>query len=498
MAKADDVSFFEKHVEKIVLVVCLLILAYTTLQSVISSPREVRIVQPSGMGDQALSPDQVDQKLLAAATTIESRIKNFPPPKHTLPKWMENVRDLQDRSIPKIAAVDVGVATRPLDIPPVGPPPPDVSLAGLRKELRAPGKPAIWAGYVLPKALPGDDKPNDVVAVTGAVVFPAKQIRTKWGEQLRDIKAKPIIAIVGVEVDILERKEDGTWPAKGRPLKTVANLEEPAPAIPAYDGSNAEAVQKAMEAAAGAEILGKVIQPEFWDIWIAKARAWGSWKVNLPKTPLAGKTLDQLIDEGGDLLVWFHDVSPISGKQYKYRVRLVLINPLLSYNAALAKEFKADGDVTTITTDWSPPSDPVSVRKETKFFLAGASDLTGSVRVSVYTQRLGQWANKAFPVTPGQSIGGKVAIPLTHPATGKVEKVTVDFSTGATAVDLDFTRQIPSGRFPKKTTAMVYLDENGNLQTRILDDDKKKERNWQTQLKAPPPAKAGETGAKIP
>ena len=498
MAKADDVSFLEKHVEKVALGVCVLLLAYTTLHWVISSPREVRIVQPSGMGDQAVSPDQADQKLLAAATAIESRIKDIQPPPQTLPQWMEIIRNLQDRSIPKIAGADVGTARAPLNIPVGVTPPPDVSLVLLRKALQAPAKPAIWSGFVLPKALPGDEKPNDVVAVTGAVVFPAKGIRVKWGGLLRDITAKPVIAIVGVEVEMIERNADGTWPAQGRPVKTVANLEKPAPAIPAYDGSNAEAVQKAVEEAAGAEILVRVIQPEFWDIWNAQTRAWGPWKMNLPQTALSGKTLDQQIDEGGDLLVWFHDVSAVSGKEYKYRVRLVLVNPLLSYDAELAKDLKADAKVTTITTDWSPPSDPVSVRKETKFFLAGASDLTGSVRVSVYTQRLGQWANKAFSVTPGQSIGGKVTVPLTHPATGKVEKVTVDFSTGATAIDFDFNRQIPAGRFLKKTAAMVYLDENGDLKTRILDDDKRKERTWQAKLLAPPPAKAGEAGAKTP
>jgi len=498
MAKADDVSFLEKHVEKIVLLVCLLLLAYTTLHWVVSSPREVRIVQPSGIGDQAVSPNQADQKLLAAATAIESRIKDIKPPPQTLPKWMENVRKLQDRSIPKIAAADVGVARAPLSIPiDIGKPDP-VSLKRVREKLQAPGKPAIWSALVLPKALPGNDKPNDVVAVTGAVVFPAKKLRTDWGMVLRDIAARPIIAAVGVEVEVFERKADGTWPDKGRPVTTVANLDEPAPAIPAYDGSNAKEVQPAMESAATAEIMGKVIQPEFWDIWNARTQAWGPWRVNLPQTPLAGRTLQQQIDAGGDVLMWFHDVSAVSGKEYKYRVRLVLINPLLSYDDELDKEFKVDAKVPTITTGWSPLSDPVSVRKETKFFLAGASDLTGSVRVSVYTQRLGQWANKAFSVTPGQLIGGKVTVPLTHPATGEVEKVTVDFSTGATAIDFDFNRQIPAGRFLKKTAAMVYLDENGDLKTRILDTDKKAERAWQAQLQAPPPAEAGEAGANIP
>ena len=498
MAKADNVSFLEKHVEKLMLCVCVLLLAYTTLHWVVSSPREMRIVPPSGMGDQAVSPDQADRKLLDAAAAIEKHVKDIEPPEQTLPKWMEIVQKLQDRSIPRTAAADVGVARAPLSIPSIPPGADPVSLKLVREKLQAPGKPAIWSGFVLPKALPGDDKPNDVVAVTGAVVFPAKDLRTAWGHLLRDIAAKPIIAAVGVEVEVFERKADGTWPDQGRPVTTVANLDQPVPAIPAYDGSNAEAIQKAMESAAGAEILGKVIQPEFWDIWNAPTRAWGPWRVNLPKTALSGTTLQQQIDAGGDVLVWFHDVSSVSGKEYKYRVRLVLVSPLLSYDAELAKDLKADAKVATVTTDWSPLSDPGSVRKETKFFLTGASDLTGKVRVSVYTQRLGQQANKAFQVTPGQSIGEKVDVPLTHPATGKVEKVTVDFSTGATAVDFDFNRQIPADRFLRKTAAMVYLDENGDLQTRILDDDKRKERDWKAQLQAPPPAKAGEAGAKIP
>ena len=55
---------------------------------------------------------------------------------------------------------------------------------------------------------------------------------------------------------------------------------------------------------------------------------------------------------------------------------------------------------------------------------------------------------------------------------GKTEKVTVDFSTGAVVVDLDFTRKRRvNATLENPTVEMMYLDPDGQLRTRTRAED---------------------------
>ena len=202
--------------------------------------------------------------------------------------------------------------------------------------------------------------------------------------------------------------------------------------------------------------------------------------------------------QAGKVLIWFHDKSLQPGKAYRYRIRLKLRNPLLNHAEDMAVKDK-DGKptdkyvkeawLTTINTPWSDWSEPVSAVRPLDFFLVeskraalrGPKAKTGTIKVAVFTRRLGQVVEHVFAVDKGQPIGSKVIKKLRNPPPGQnaaaaaagappaaralSSEMEVDFSTGAVAVDVDFSRAVFKKGGSVKTTEMVYLDEKGRLQS---------------------------------
>jgi len=178
--------------------------------------------------------------------------------------------------------------------------------------------------------------------------------------------------------------------------------------------------------------------------------------------------------EAGKVLVWFHQTGLESRKVYRYRVRLVLLNPLLTYDTDVKN--RAEAAVASVMTPPSQWSDPVFVPKAAEMFLTGSSPSQGTVRVTVFALRLGNRVKRSFTVAGGQPIGTKVKpIKVINPATGEVEEVEVDFSTGAVAVDFDFDKRILKGNISRRTVEMLYLDD-GELGMRIRGVDEDSER----------------------
>ncbi|MCJ7544476.1 MAG: hypothetical protein MUP47_07935, partial [Phycisphaerae bacterium] len=162
--------------------------------------------------------------------------------------------------------------------------------------------------------------------------------------------------------------------------------------------------------------------------------------------------------QNGKVLVWIHDDSLQPLKVYRYRVGVKFLNPLLGFdNTVTDPNFAAVASVATPFSEWSKE---VEVPQSTEFFLTGASESRG--RVTVFARSTGQQVKERFTVAPGQSIGQIKNIPLTNPADGTVGEVPVDFTTGAIVVQFNVTR---TGGRP--VVEMLYLDEKGNLQTKV-------------------------------
>jgi hypothetical protein len=174
--------------------------------------------------------------------------------------------------------------------------------------------------------------------------------------------------------------------------------------------------------------------------------------------------------EGGRILAWVHDMHLNISRYYRYRVRLVLVNPLLALPATEAKT-PEDARQIAIATPFSEWSDPVIVPTATRFFLTGGSEMldkgAGAVTVTVFTSCLGQPVSHTFQVGLGQMIGAKVDKDVINPADGKRVKSPADFSTGAMVVDFDFSKPFRRGTMLQRTVEVIYVDENGNVGSRI-------------------------------
>jgi hypothetical protein len=189
----------------------------------------------------------------------------------------------------------------------------------------------------------------------------------------------------------------------------------------------------------------------------------------------------QLAHQDGILEVWFHDTALTEMVAYSYQIRLVLLNPLFGE----VKEVKdaKDADRLQLATPWSEWSDPVRVKRPTEFLLTGA--MPGrSVYVKVFTQIWGQAREKMYAIHPGDPIGRKEE-EVIWTLRGEEKKVTVDYGTGAVAVDIGQRKvRIPNSSIDKPTAELLYLDADGKLRSRTLFEDERKLRK----LRPPSPA----------
>ena len=202
--------------------------------------------------------------------------------------------------------------------------------------------------------------------------------------------------------------------------------------------------------------------------------------------------------QDGRVLVWFHDANLAPMKIYRYQVRLVFLNPLLTYDQQCKDP--EDAKVATIETPWSDWSQEVSVPKSTVFFITGESPNSGEVVVTVFTRCLGEPVKEEFYVKIGRPIGEKVLKQVTHPVSNELVREETDFTTGAIAVDFDFDKKIVSDDLPHTTVEMLYLDERGRLRTRTRAADEEDEdyRTWRDATRAPVFKPASGTERSVP
>jgi len=170
--------------------------------------------------------------------------------------------------------------------------------------------------------------------------------------------------------------------------------------------------------------------------------------------------------------LWFHDTEAVVQKKYRYRMRLVFINPMITRHDVVYKGTPKDAFVRSINSAWSPWADAEAVPRTTQFFVTSAMVVGRKKQLgcTVFTRSLGQRVMEKFPALPGRVIGEVRTMNVKNPATGEMVKVPVDFSTGAIVVDIDFSKKV-AGRLGSKETAEMICLENGRLvpHLRVLD-----------------------------
>jgi len=540
MAKASQLSTFERHVEKLLAALCLVLLIYGISHWVTSSPREVKL--NFGARDTVVvDPSKVDESLLREARKIEVRVEKQVADEVLVPDYARLLSSYQagPRS-EAIVNLAYGRAALAPNVP-LEPEKPELSAADLAAEIPAPSKPVVWAGRELPRR----DPPSDVIVAHAAAVVVWDELVERWNSRLQVARTLPLTTVViGVDVEVREVGPDGTT-TTGRPASLtfqprLDQLDEEAtpPAIRPYKvGGDAEGVRSDVKRLGEAQWQEYILQPAFWDIWWP-THQWGDWRIHLPQTvvsdaaaagelrattprarpgayrdtpaaprgpvmmprtpvvlkqpaqPARATAMPRRTAEAteevptpevtvvgsleqqktaGKILVWFHDTSLIPLRTYQYRVRVKLINPLLTYDK-IAKA-PADAEQVSLVSPWSQWSDPFSVPQAAEFFVIGSNAYSRTVRVRAFARSLGQIVRKDFNVAQGWSVGAKAVVEVTNPADGQPIEVPVDFSTGAVAVAIDFEKSIRTPSITRKTVELLYLDENGTLRKRTLAGD---------------------------
>jgi len=191
----------------------------------------------------------------------------------------------------------------------------------------------------------------------------------------------------------------------------------------------------------------------------------------------AGPTTDvpalrrQLEHPEGILEVWAHDVGLTVGREFQYRIRLAVLNPLFGQFQDVTQ--KADAELLTLMTPWSGWSPPASAARPTRFFVVGGAEQQGIVMVQAFSEKWAQPVTTSFRVLRGEPIRATVTKTVRRPD-GQTEQAPVDFDTGALAVDFNFRRRhrLANTDIVLTTTELLYLDAEGALRTRTEAADR--------------------------
>jgi hypothetical protein len=163
----------------------------------------------------------------------------------------------------------------------------------------------------------------------------------------------------------------------------------------------------------------------------------------LPQQTIAAtKLTDEQRREQKTLKVWANDFTAKPGKTYKYRMRVIMYNPLAGYKPYL---MNPDNNLLAgLASEWVEAAGSVSISKPIYYFVEGQSSDKNAARFSVYKWYMGKWYKADFNVKIGETIGAKRKVVLltssmsdTNRSTTERERGEVDFSTDATLEKID-------------------------------------------------------------
>lgn len=130
--------------------------------------------------------------------------------------------------------------------------------------------------------------------------------------------------------------------------------------------------------------------------------------------PSEWRTEGELL-EADALHAWRHDAEVRDGAQYRYRVRMVMANPLFGRQATLSDELDPLAEQAFTRTPWSEWSEPVTIGWPEYFFVERASQgndfSPASARAELYKFYYGYWRVASVGLTPGDRFVGEIDLP---------------------------------------------------------------------------------------
>ena len=254
MANTQGPGIIDRHIEKIVLGVCLLGLIYAVARFGVSTPRRI-VPFP---GNPGVAPKEVDAVILEKAENLKKRTEAVPP-KPILPR--DDLAILENRQNDPVGVLepilDFGVpmpSGLQMSTIESGKMPP---LDELVKVMPIPKPPLSWAAeeLIFVERTVDDQKVDMLkeVPVWRAVTwYPWKELTEAWEKKLEDTIVLPQVDALGCEVEIQERLSNGDWKTTDTVTPVLLPVTDnsgeaikPEP-IPQYDGTNGEEVTEAL------------------------------------------------------------------------------------------------------------------------------------------------------------------------------------------------------------------------------------------------------------
>lgn len=180
---------------------------------------------------------------------------------------------------------------------------------------------------------------------------------------------------------------------------------------------------------------------------------------------------DDLIKQ--EVVNWYTvDYNVKSRTVYRYRSRVHVTNPLytlFSQNKIAQEQIAEHSKKLTLASAWSDWSSPVQTEASNFYFAVSASPTPapGRVNFEVYKFFDGNIRKQSFRAEPGDSIGGVVPMQAKNGVTQPV-----NFGINMTLIDLE-PIQIQKGLVPTRTYRIVLMDADGNVEERIISEDRR-------------------------
>jgi hypothetical protein len=449
-------------------VLCAIFLIVAVGRWVLSSPRTMELY--TGVATEQVTPADVDARILETAMKVKAQADAAEFDRPVTPDYLSEIRSRRGNPFAvdtsKFMAILPPPEPREIDVVVEGKYfSPDVLAQGIENILPAGELPApdVWAGRTLYR---DGEQAQDAIVAHVVASFPLGALQKQWDETLKEANTGIRVVVAGVDVESQSRLPGGQWAANPVKLASVPVIIDSTPRtppeVPDYDGTNGQNVLQAVQVLTDSW-QGHLLRPGYWEMLDSGTGDSAAWWSVFP---------DGIATEGANTL-WFHDESLRTVLEYRYRYRLRLINPLLAADGDVHPDFPDHARQRFVNTEWSPWSRAVSVKGATEFFFTGAQASKNSVNVMISTLAKGQIVQADFKeVKPGQPIGGSQEADVYDPAAAQTSSEPVDFSTGAILVGINFDAHLYEKAMRLKDTQILYLDQHGKLQTRLLKLDR--------------------------
>lgn len=117
--------------------------------------------------------------------------------------------------------------------------------------------------------------------------------------------------------------------------------------------------------------------------------------------------------------LWTHDFDAEPGNTYRYRARVVIVNPLFGHANDVPEDLRERATQPVLRGEWSGWSEPIDLAPETRVFVVNARahqagavvDSPARVVAEVYRFAYGYWRSDTVSLTPGERVSAALEFP---------------------------------------------------------------------------------------